>query len=205
MFSSPFTLKMKLCPPFLSNLSLMSRFCTRIKPPLSGLHILKIAFSKHMVFTAANCLMWFEMMLLLPQKLTIHWHLVLHTGSILDKLIAHLTYTDPLYKLDNATVYSLLEEATCGSVYASTIKPYAQKKDGHSVWMSMVSSHAGKDKWEQLQKDRTKFIMNSKWNGRTFSLEKFTSLHHTSSFNSRKLHYMSTSSYLQSILMLVIF
>ena len=102
------------------------------------------------------------------------------SGSVLDELIARLTHTDPLYKSDNATVYSLLEEATRGSVYASTIKPYARKKDGRSAWMSMVSSHAGKDKWEQLQKDRTKFMMNSKWNGRTFSLEKFTGLHRTS-------------------------
>ena len=41
----------------------------------------------------------------------------------------------------------------------------------------MVSSHAGQDKWEQLQKDKTKFLMNTKWNGRSFSLDKFTDLH----------------------------
>ena len=102
------------------------------------------------------------------------------SGSVLDELIARLDHNDPLFKSDNATVYSMLEEATRGSVYASTIKPYARKKDGRSAWTSMVSSHAGKDKWEQLQKDRTKFLMNSKWNGRTYSLEKFTGLHRTS-------------------------
>ena len=40
----------------------------------------------------------------------------------------------------------------------------------------MVSSHAGKDKWETLQKDRTIFMMNSKWNGMTYSLKTFTNL-----------------------------
>ena len=58
--------------------------------------------------------------------------------------------------------------------------PLQLSHDGRCAWMSMVSSHAGKDKWEQLQKDRTKFMMNSKWNGRTFSLEKFTGPHCTS-------------------------
>ena len=97
--------------------------------------------------------------------------------SLLLALLILIHYTSQIMQQYS---YSLLEEATRGSVYASTIKPYARKKDGRSAWMSMVSSHAGKDKWEQLQKDRTKFMMNSKWNGRTFSLEKFTGLHRTS-------------------------
>ena len=44
----------------------------------------------------------------------------------------------------------------------------------------MVSSHAGDDKWEQLYKDRSKFLMNTKWNGKNFSLEKFTGMHRSS-------------------------
>ena len=44
----------------------------------------------------------------------------------------------------------------------------------------MVSSHAGEDKWEQLQKDKHRFLMNMKWNGRNYSLEKFTGLHRSS-------------------------
>ena len=99
------------------------------------------------------------------------------SGSILDELIARLDHDDPLFKSDNASVYSMMEEATRGSVYASTVKPYSRKKDGRSAWMAMVSSHAGKDKWEQLQKDRSKFLMNTKWNGRNYSLEKFTGIH----------------------------
>ena len=102
------------------------------------------------------------------------------SGSILDELaIARLTHTDPLFKSDNAMFYSLLEEATIGTVYSSTVKPHARGKNGRAAWLSMVSSHAGQDKWEQMQKDKMKFIMNTKWNGRTYSLEKFTGIHRT--------------------------
>ena len=90
-----------------------------------------------------------------------------------------LTHTDPLYISDNAMVYSLLEEATRGTVFSSTVKPFAKGKNGRAAWLSMVSSHAGQDKWEQMQKDKMKFIMNAKWNGRTYSLEKFTGIHRT--------------------------
>jgi hypothetical protein len=102
------------------------------------------------------------------------------SGSILDELIARLAHTDPLYKSDNATVYSMLEEATRGTVYASTVKPHSRRKDGRSAWLSMLSSHAGNDKWEQLQQARSLFMMNTKWNGRNYSLEKFTGMHRSS-------------------------
>ena len=41
----------------------------------------------------------------------------------------------------------------------------------------MVSSHAGQDKWEQLQKEKLNFMMQNKWNGRVYSLEKFVGIH----------------------------
>ena len=100
--------------------------------------------------------------------------------SILDETVARLSHTDPLFKSDNAKVYSMLEEATRGGIYASTVKPYSRRKDGRAAWKAMVSSHAGKDKWEQLQKDKMRFLMNTKWNGKTFSLEKFCGIHRTS-------------------------
>jgi hypothetical protein len=99
------------------------------------------------------------------------------SSSILDELISRLNHDDPLFKSDNASVYSMLEESTRGTVYASTVKPYGRRKDGRSAWLSMVSSHAGQDKWEQLHQERSTFLMNTKWNGRNYSLEKFVGLH----------------------------
>ena len=87
------------------------------------------------------------------------------SGSVLDELIKRLDHDDPLFKSDNAAVYGMLEKATRGTVYASTIKPFSRTKDGRSAWLAMVSSHAGTDKWEQLFKERSKFLMNIKWNG----------------------------------------
>ena len=102
------------------------------------------------------------------------------SGTVVDELIARLSHEDPLFKSDNALVYSMLEEATRGTVYSPTVKPHSRRKDGRSAWLSMISSHAGTDKWEQLQKDRSRFLMNTKWNGRNYSLEKFTGMHRNS-------------------------
>ena len=40
------------------------------------------------------------------------------SGSVLDKLIQRISHTHPFFKSDNASVYSMLEEATRASVYA---------------------------------------------------------------------------------------
>jgi hypothetical protein len=102
------------------------------------------------------------------------------SGSIIDELISQLGHNDPLFKSDNATVYSMLEEATRGTIYASTVKPHSRRKDGRAAWLSMLASHAGDDKWEQLANERSTFLMNTKWNGRNYSLEKFTGMHRSS-------------------------
>jgi len=96
------------------------------------------------------------------------------SGSVLEELIKRLSHTHSLFKSDNNLVYSLLDVATRGTIYAPTVKPYARMKDGRSAWYAIVSSHAGDDKWEQIQKDRMRFLMSTKWNGKTYSLEKFT-------------------------------
>jgi len=99
------------------------------------------------------------------------------TKSVLNELIRRLSHNHPLYKSDNNLVYSLLDEATRGTIYAPTIKLFARTKDGWAAWQAILSSHAGSDKWEQLQKDRMKFLMTFKWNGKTYSLKKYTGLH----------------------------
>lgn len=99
------------------------------------------------------------------------------SGSVNAELIRRLNHTDPLFNTDNATVYSMLELATRGTVYSPTIKPFARGKNGRAAWLALLSSHAGQDKWEKMQKDCVKFLMNTKWNGRTYSLEKFTGQH----------------------------
>ena len=98
-------------------------------------------------------------------------------GSVLDELINRLDHNNPLYKTDNNLVYSLLDEATRGTIYAATIKPFARTKNGRSAWLAIKNSHAGNDKWEAIEKEKSKFMLNTKWNGRQYGLDKFTNLH----------------------------
>lgn len=99
------------------------------------------------------------------------------SGSVLEELIARLNHTDPLFRTDNSLVYSLLDEATRNTIYAPTIKPYSRTKNGRAAWEAIIVSHVGDDKWDKIRKDKLNFIMNNKWNGRQYSLEKFTGLH----------------------------
>lgn len=99
------------------------------------------------------------------------------SGSILQEMILRLNHNDPLYNTDNSQVYSMLEEATRGTIYSTTVKAFTRIKDGRRAFLAMVSSHIGSDKWEQLQKENLKFLMNTKWTGKVYSLEKFTGLH----------------------------
>ena len=102
-------------------------------------------------------------------------------GSVFYDLIARLSHLHPLYSTDNAKVYSALEEATRGTAYSSTVKSFSRRRDGRSAWLALVSSHAGNDKWESLQKENTRWLMNTKWTGQNYSLEKFCN-HHRSRF-----------------------
>ena len=112
------------------------------------------------------------------------------SGSILEEMIARFSHDHPLYRSDNQSVYSMLETATRGTPYASTVKAFSRTKDGRRAWESMVSSHAGIDKWEKLEKEKTAFMRNTKWNGRTYSLDKFCGLHRSAfvALEEAKLH-----------------
>ena len=104
-------------------------------------------------------------------------------GSVLNDMISRLSHDHPLYKTDNAKVYSALEEATRSTAYSSTVKAFSRRRDGRAAWKAIVSSHAGSDKWEILQKENTKWLLNTKWNGRIYSLEKFCNQHRTKFVN----------------------
>ena len=69
------------------------------------------------------------------------------SGSVVEELIKRMKHEDPLFKTDNGIVYYMLEEASRGTIYATTIKPFARNKDGKAAWKAMCSYHVGKDKW----------------------------------------------------------
>ena len=105
------------------------------------------------------------------------------SGSTVDELIKRLDYSDGPCKTDNATLHAMLETATRGTTHAPTIASFSRRKDGRGAWQALVLSHAGVDKWEKLCAERSRFLMNTKWNGRACSLEKFAGLHRNACVN----------------------
>jgi hypothetical protein len=104
-------------------------------------------------------------------------HSELH-GSVELDLVNRASHDDPLYDADNTKVYFFLEEATRGTQYAASIKPYQRSKDGRGALMSIRNQYAGRDKWEAELKKQDELIHNRVWKGQSnYSLEKFIAHH----------------------------
>ena len=76
------------------------------------------------------------------------------SDSVIGEMIKMFAHNDPLYHSDNDLMYSMLEESNSGTIYASTIKPFRKAKDGRAACLTISSSHAGTDKWEQFYIER---------------------------------------------------
>jgi hypothetical protein len=99
-------------------------------------------------------------------------------GSILGDLIMRGSHTHGLFREDNAKVYFKLEEATRGTPYVDSIKPFQRAKDGRRAFIAMVAQYAGLDKWEAEIKKATNLLMSTKWKGTgTFPLDQFVAKH----------------------------
>ena len=99
-------------------------------------------------------------------------------GSIEVELVAHASHDHELYKEDNGAVYYQLEEATCGTTYSASIKPFQCGKDGRGAWLALTSQYAGNDKWEDELKRQDDLLHQHQWKGQhTFPLEGFIGQH----------------------------
>ena len=99
-------------------------------------------------------------------------------GSVEDELIARASHTHALFRDDNSVVYYHLEEATRGTSYAASIKPFQKVRDGRGAWKALTSQYAGKDKWEAEIKCQEQLLQTRIWKGQSnFSLENFISQH----------------------------
>jgi hypothetical protein len=104
-------------------------------------------------------------------------HSVEH-GSIETDLIYHASHGHPLFRGDNQAMYYKLEEATRGTIYAPSIKPFQKSKDGRGAWFAVVNQYAGKDKWEAEIKQNEKLLHSAEWKGQSnFTLERFIAQH----------------------------
>ena len=99
-------------------------------------------------------------------------------GSVEGKLIARASHTHALFRDDNSVVYYHLEEATRGTSYPASIKPFQREKDGRGAWKALTSQYAGKDKWEAEIKCQEQLLHTRIWKGQSnFSLENLISQH----------------------------
>jgi hypothetical protein len=99
-------------------------------------------------------------------------------GSVEMELTSRASHNHPLFREDNESVYHRLEEATRGTSYAASLKPYQRAKDGRGAFEAIISQYAGEDKWEsELKKDEA-ILHTRKWKGQSnFPLEKHCALH----------------------------
>ena len=94
------------------------------------------------------------------------------------ELIARASHTHALFRDDNSVVYYYLEEATRGTSYAASIKPFQKVKDGRGARKALTSQYAGKDKWEAEIKRQEQLLHTRIWKGQSnFSLENLISQH----------------------------
>ena len=75
-------------------------------------------------------------------------------------------------------VYYALEEATCSTSYATSIKPFQRTKNGHSALLALMNQYAGNDKWEAEIRKQDDLLHTHVWKGQSnFPLEAFIAQH----------------------------
>ena len=99
-------------------------------------------------------------------------------GSIEYKLVERASHEHPLFRDDNSEVYFKLEEATHGTTYAASIKPFQRAKNRRGAYAALTSQYAGRDKWESEIRRQDDLLHNRVWKGQSnFPLEGFVAQH----------------------------
>ena len=106
-----------------------------------------------------------------PPQLTVNQPHTDDHGSVETELVTHSSHTHALYHDDNSSVYFHLKEATRGTTYAASIKPYQQHKDGRGMWMVLMNQYAGDDKWKAEIKKQDDLLHTSIWKGQSSFLQ----------------------------------
>ena len=99
-------------------------------------------------------------------------------GSIEYELVERASHKHPLFRDENSEVYFKLEEATRGTTYAASIKPFQCAKNGRGAYAALTSQYAGRDKWESEIHRQNDLLHNRVWKGQSnFPLEGFVAQH----------------------------
>ncbi len=87
--------------------------------------------------------------------------------SIEGNLTARLLHTHTLFKVDNGTVFDLVESSTRGRDVAPTMAPFRKTQNRRGAMLVIKSQHAGKAIWDHLVKEAEHSLSNKVWSGNT--------------------------------------
>ena len=63
---------------------------------------------------------------------------------------------------ENKVFYEILEEATCGTTYEASSKPFHRTSNGCGAYLAMISKHAGRDRWIIILQYANNFVNNQR-------------------------------------------
>ena len=88
----------------------------------------------------------------------------------------------PILLQENGAFYYLLEEATCTTSIASSIKPFQRAKNKCHAWLALTGQYNGKNKWEAELKCHEQLLHTHEWNGDSnYTLVRFVAEHRNAS------------------------
>ncbi len=88
-------------------------------------------------------------------------------GSIEGDLVGHMTHNHALCKVDNGSVFNMIESSTQGSDVTSSIAPFRKTCDGRGALNALKTQHARKAIYNCLVKEAEQTLSNKVWNGNT--------------------------------------
>ena len=100
-------------------------------------------------------------------------------GSIEGDHYNRLSHDHALFKIDNGTVFDIIEHGSRGSDVAPTIAPWRRTRNGRSAMRSVIDQHAGVRVWEELVKSAKEVLAGGrKWTGTTsFTISNHCNVH----------------------------
>jgi hypothetical protein len=81
-------------------------------------------------------------------------------GSIKGDLIGHMTHNHALFKVDNGSVFDMIESSTRGSDVTSLIAPFRKTRDGRGALNALKTQHARKAIYDCLVKEAEHMLSN---------------------------------------------
>ena len=84
-------------------------------------------------------------------------------GSLKQELIHRSTQDHPNTNDDNNLLYRLLDAATKGTQYHSTLDKFSEDEDGQSAYDALYDQHGGNAKWEKAYETMESSIKSRKW------------------------------------------